>query len=115
VGRGPPAAALRQARHRTPASETLTFGSDDMEDQHKESKLTVLLALAANLGIAIAKIVAAIVTGSASLPAEAAHPVADTFNELRLLAALRRSGRPADRRHPLGHGKERYFWSLLVA
>jgi cation diffusion facilitator family transporter len=86
-----------------------------MEDQQQESRLTVLLALVANLGIAIAKIIAAVVTGSASMAAEAAHSVADTFNELLLLAALRRSGRPADRRHPLGHGKERYFWSLLVA
>jgi cation diffusion facilitator family transporter len=79
------------------------------------SRLTVLLALAANLGIALAKIVAAVITGSASMAAEAAHSVADTFNEFLLLAALRRSERPADRRHPLGYGKERYFWSLLVA
>jgi cation diffusion facilitator family transporter len=84
-------------------------------DQQQESRITVVLALAANLGIALAKIVAAVVTGSASLAAEAAHSVADTFNEVLLLAALRRSGRPADRRHPLGYGKERYFWSLLVA
>jgi divalent metal cation (Fe/Co/Zn/Cd) transporter len=49
------------------------------------------------------------------MASEAAHSIADTFNELLLLAALRRSGRPADRRHPLGYGKERYFWSLLVA
>jgi cation diffusion facilitator family transporter len=86
-----------------------------MAEQESESRLTVLLALAANLGIAVAKIVAAVVTGSASMAAEAAHSVADTFNELLLLAALRRSARPADRRHPLGYGKDRYFWSLLVA
>ncbi|MCW2887200.1 MAG: cation transporter [Streptosporangiaceae bacterium] len=86
-----------------------------MNDQPKESRFTVLLALAANLGIAIAKIIAAVVTGSVAMAAEAAHSIADTFNELLLLAALRRSGRPADRRHPLGYGKERYFWSLLVA
>ncbi|HEX6469644.1 MAG TPA: cation diffusion facilitator family transporter [Streptosporangiaceae bacterium] len=86
-----------------------------MAEQKAESRLTVLLALAANLGIALAKIVAAIITGSAAMAAEAGHSVADTFNELLLLAALRRSARPADRRHPLGYGKERYFWSLLVA
>jgi cation diffusion facilitator family transporter len=84
-------------------------------EQESESRLTVLLALVANLGIALAKIVAAVITGSASMAAEAAHSVADTFNEVLLLAALRRSTRPADRRHPLGYGKERYFWSLLVA
>ncbi|MFD0690006.1 cation diffusion facilitator family transporter [Actinomadura fibrosa] len=80
-----------------------------------ESALTVVLAFAANLGIAIAKIIAAVITGSASLAAEAAHSVADTFNEVLLLVGLRRSGRPADRRHPLGHGMERYIWTLLVA
>ncbi|MUN37288.1 cation diffusion facilitator family transporter [Actinomadura litoris] len=80
-----------------------------------ESLLTVLLALAANLGIAIAKIVAAVATGSASMAAEAAHSIADTFNEVLLMVGLRRSGRPADRRHPLGYGKERYIWTLLVA
>jgi cation diffusion facilitator family transporter len=84
------------------------------EEQH-ESRLTVVLAFAANLGIAIAKIVAAVLTGSASMAAEAAHSVADTFNEVLLIVGLRRSGRPADRRHPLGYGKERYIWTLLVA
>ncbi|MFI0352043.1 cation diffusion facilitator family transporter [Actinomadura sp. 9N407] len=86
-----------------------------MGEQQQESRLTVALALAANLGIAIAKIVAAVLTGSASMAAEAAHSVADTFNEVLLMVGLRRSGRPADRRHPLGYGKERYIWTLLVA
>jgi cation diffusion facilitator family transporter len=86
-----------------------------MAEQQRESALTVLVALAANLGIAIAKIIAAVLTGSASLAAEAAHSVADTFNEVLLWVGLRRSGRPADRLHPLGHGKERYIWTLLVA
>jgi cation diffusion facilitator family transporter len=81
----------------------------------EKSRLTVLLALAANLGIALAKTFAAVLTGSASMAAEAGHSFADTINELLLLTALRRSERPADRRHPLGHGSERYFWSLLVA
>lgn len=80
-----------------------------------ESGLTVALAFAANLGIAIAKVVAALITGSASMAAEAAHSIADTFNEVLLMVGLRRSGRPADRRHPLGYGKERYIWTLLVA
>ncbi|MEV3926135.1 cation diffusion facilitator family transporter [Actinomadura coerulea] len=82
---------------------------------HDESLLTVALAFAANLGIAVAKVVAALITGSASMAAEAAHSIADTFNEVLLLVGLRRSGRPADRRHPLGYGKERYIWTLLVA
>ncbi|GAA2594051.1 cation diffusion facilitator family transporter [Actinomadura fulvescens] len=86
-----------------------------MAEEQQESTLTVLLAFGANLGIAIAKIVAAVVTGSASMAAEAAHSIADTFNEVLLIVGLRRSGRPADRRHPLGYGKERYIWTLLVA
>ena len=85
------------------------------EGQQQESNFTVLLALSANVGIAIAKIFAAVLTGSASMAAESAHSVADSFNEVLLLAALRRSDKPADRRHPLGYGKERYFWTLLVA
>ncbi|MEU6040361.1 cation diffusion facilitator family transporter [Actinomadura sp. NPDC047616] len=83
--------------------------------RHRESMLTVLLALGANLGIAVAKTAAALITGSASMAAEAAHSVADTFNEVLLMVGLRRSSRPADRRHPLGYGKERYIWTLLVA
>lgn len=86
-----------------------------MRTQHEESRLTVLLAFGANLGIAVAKSVAAVITGSASMAAEAAHSVADTLNEVLLLMGLHRSGRPADRRHPLGYGKERYIWTLLVA
>ncbi|MBP2339788.1 cation diffusion facilitator family transporter [Saccharothrix coeruleofusca] len=80
-----------------------------------ESTLTVLLALAVNLAIAIMKAIAGVITGSAAMMSEAAHSVADTFTEGLLLTALRRSERPADRKHPFGHGKERYFWSLLAA
>jgi len=85
------------------------------KEEKPRGRLTVLLALAANLGIALAKTVAAVVTGSASMAAEAGHSYVDTINEVLLLTALRRSERPADSRHPFGHGTERYFWSLLVA
>jgi cation diffusion facilitator family transporter len=80
-----------------------------------ESTLTVLVAFAANLAIAVAKTAAAAVTGSASMLAEAAHSWADTGNEVFLMIANRRSARPADERHPLGHGREAYVWSLLAA
>lgn len=79
------------------------------------SLATVLVAFAANLLVAIAKSVAAVVTGSASLLAEAAHSWADTGNEVFLVVADRRSRRPRDRRHPFGHGREAYVWSLLAA
>jgi cation diffusion facilitator family transporter len=75
----------------------------------------VLVALAANLVIAVAKAVGGLAAASPALLSEAAHSVADSLNEVFLLAALRRSRRPADRRHPFGYGKERFFWSLLAA
>ncbi|HJQ44821.1 MAG TPA: cation diffusion facilitator family transporter [Amycolatopsis sp.] len=80
-----------------------------------ESTLTVLVAGGVNLLIAVMKAVAGILTGSGALLSEAAHSVADTITEVLLLTALRRSARPADRVHPFGYGKERYFWSLLAA
>lgn len=73
------------------------------------------MALAANLVIAVAKAVGGLLAGSPALLSEAAHSVADSLNEVFLLAALRRSRRPADRRHPFGYGKERFFWSLIAA
>lgn len=81
----------------------------------EESDGTVLLAGAANLAIAIAKVVAGLLSGSTALLAEAAHSVADTLNQVFLLTALKRSRKPADARHPFGYGMERYFWSLLAA
>lgn len=80
-----------------------------------ETRGTVLVALGANVGVAVAKGVAGALTGSAALLSEAAHSVADTLNEIFLLLSLRRSERPADRTHPFGYGKERFFWSLLAA
>ncbi len=80
-----------------------------------ESRRTVVVALLVNLLIAGAKGVAAALSGSGALLAEAGHSVADTGNELFLLIALNRSGRPADDTHPFGYGAERFYWSLLAA
>jgi cation diffusion facilitator family transporter len=76
---------------------------------------TVLVAFTANVLVAIAKSIAAVITGSASILAEAAHSWADTGNEVFLFVANRRSRRPPDRAHPFGHGREAYVWSLLAA
>ncbi|MEV7996695.1 cation diffusion facilitator family transporter [Streptomyces sp. NPDC086077] len=81
----------------------------------RKTRVTVLVALSANLVIAVAKAIGGVIAGSPALLSEAAHSVADSLNEVFLLAALRRSRRPADRRHPFGYGKERFFWSLLAA
>ena len=80
-----------------------------------ESKFTVFVAFAANLAIAVAKTVAAVVSGSASMAAEAAHSWADTGNQGFLIVANRRSSRPPDAERPLGYGAEAYVWSLLAA
>src|SRR3984957_16481019 len=80
-----------------------------------ESTRTVLVALGAGLGVALAKVGAAVITGSAALAAEAAHSLADTGNDLSLFIAQRRSSRPPDAQHPLGYGREAYFWALIAA
>ena len=80
-----------------------------------ESTLTVIVAFGANFAIAVAKTAAAVLSGSASMLAEAAHSWADTGNEVFLLIANRRSARPADPQRPLGYGREAYVWSLLAA
>jgi cation diffusion facilitator family transporter len=85
------------------------------EESSDGSRLTVWLALAANLGIAILKAGAGLFTGSAALLSEAAHSVGDSLTEVLLLTAQHRATKPANRRHPFGYGKERYFWSLLAA
>jgi cation diffusion facilitator family transporter len=81
----------------------------------KESTFTVFVALSANLAVAIAKTVAAALSGSASMTAEAAHSWADTGNQGFLIIANRRSSRPPDATRPLGYGREAYVWSLLAA
>jgi len=85
------------------------------DEGESESLTTVLVAFAANILIAAAKTVAAVMTGSASLVAEAAHSWADSGNEIFLLMANRRSRQPPDREHPLGHGREAYVWSVFAA
>ncbi len=80
-----------------------------------ESVLTVIVAFVANILIAVAKSIAAALTGSASMLAEAAHSWADTGNEVFLLIAQRRAAKPADGSHPLGYGREVYVWSLFAA
>jgi cation diffusion facilitator family transporter len=80
-----------------------------------ESLGSVLAALAANTAIAVAKGVAAALTGSPALLAETLHTVADAGNEVLLFVSIRRSRHPADATHPFGYGPERYYWALLAA
>ncbi|GAB3807886.1 cation diffusion facilitator family transporter [Micromonospora zhanjiangensis] len=80
-----------------------------------ESVGTVVVAGLANLAIAVAKAVAGLLSGSAAMLSEAAHSFADTTTEVLLFTALRRGTRPADPRHPFGHGKESYVWAFIAA
>jgi len=75
----------------------------------------VIAALLANAGIAVAKFVGFIITGSASMLAEAIHSVADSGNQGLLLLGGKRARRRADESHPFGYGRERYFWAFIVA
>jgi len=81
----------------------------------EESLTTVLLALAVNLAVAVAKFAVGFAGQSSALVSEGAHSVADSFNEVMLFTAIKRSNRPADSGHPFGYGKERFFYSLLAA
>ncbi len=75
----------------------------------------ILYAFLANLGIAVAKTWAAMVTGSGSMLAEAIHSYADSGNQVLLYLGLKQGRRPPDQKHPLGYGKLSYFWSFIVA
>ena len=77
--------------------------------------LAVLGALFANGVIAILKLIAAVMTGSSGMMAEALHSIADTTNQVFLLLGLRFYKRPASKKHPFGYGKERFFWSFIAA
>ncbi len=80
-----------------------------------ESKVAIYGAIGANVAIAVTKFIVAGVTGSSAMLSEGIHSAVDTFNGILLLVGLKLSQRPATEEHPFGHGKELYFWSLIVA
>jgi cation diffusion facilitator family transporter len=86
-----------------------------VSEAREQSRKSVLAALAANSAIAVIKLIAAVISGSTALLAEGFHSIADTGNQALLLLGLRLSDKPPDEEHPFGHGKERFFWTFVVA
>ena len=86
-----------------------------MPSERHDSRRAIVAALAANLGIAVLKFVAFVVTHSSSMLSESIHSVADTGDQGLLLIGRARARRPADEQHPFGYGSLRYFYAFIVA
>lgn len=112
-----PAALCRHStvRHIPETSVDATNGRRFMKPKSEKKPITVYAAIATNLLIATTKFIAAFFSGSSAMLSEGFHSFADTGNQLLLLLGTHRAHRPPDKMHPFGHGKEIFFWGLIVA
>lgn len=97
------------------ASANRLFIKENLQTKMAHKHISIYGALFANLAIAIMKFIAASVTRSSAMLSEGIHSSVDSVNQLLLLLGIHRSQKPANRSHPFGHGKEIYFWSLIVS
>ncbi|HEX5074884.1 MAG TPA: cation diffusion facilitator family transporter [Gemmatimonadaceae bacterium] len=114
----PPALEMTAVENRsgsTASQDSGVGGQRDTSPKREQSNVAIYASIGANVAIAITKLIAAGVSGSSAMVAEGIHSLVDASDGTLLLVGRRRSQRPPDPAHPFGHGKELYFWTLIVA